>query len=599
MINQNIFGIINNLSLWFLSILIVSVFAWFKFHKMKEEHNNQLRKEKMDNEFLATILNHVSECALVIDENNVIRSINDRVSDYFGDKTENLIGRDIQRLHTDFIADDHREAMKANFAYGNSYQTEVKFFSPDGAVIPFDIQIIQYIFNNKSYYGVIARDVHAIIGREKTISEQEHRLDEISHIAKLGYWEINHITGEISWSRELYNILGYEINAVKPNLDMLFSRVHPDDVEQMTKAFVDALQNQEMVDIRSRILDVDNNTIDVIIRIRHIFSADNEHTSTIGLIQDITEEGELRDNLELQHQYYRFIAESSDLLILTTNAEGGIADVNPFIEKLTGKRKQELIGKPADTIFGKVGRWHSENVDDLGSYEVGLRIEDKDGEDRHILWNTREIKYRNVDVRLSLGMDATETVRYKRQYEYQAYHDVVTGLPNRFKIEEVMDRYIERNLDKHWKNMALLFISLTRFMEVSDLYGMEVEDKLIIAVSDRLKAHFGRLGLLARFNNDLLAFFLPEPTKRGGVSTICNQILDALKEPFEIDDYRFSVGAQIGVAQFPDDAANRKELERMAHAAVNQARSDRNIDYYVFDNALKESIDYSRSNFNA
>lgn len=594
----NFYGIIGNISLWLVIIIGLTAFFVYRFHGQKKQYDERLARIKQDNEFFAEMLNLVSDFVVLVDSNKTVRQINRKVEEYFGRKANFLVGKNIQRLRTNFVLEDHREAMNNNFAYGASYTTEVEFYGSGEEAIPFAVEIFRFTFDEKPYYGVVARDLQKIVERENLLAEQENKLGEMEHIAKLGYWEINHATGEIAWSRELYHILGYEVNKVKPNLDVLFSQVHPDDVGQVSRAFVNALQNQEIVDIRSRIIRVNGEMLDVIIRIRHIFTAKNEHLSTIGLIQDITEMGELQDSLEVTNKFSNLLIENGDFLVLTTSPEGVILNVNPYIEKLTGLSRDELIGQPAKTIFGRMGGRYAKRLDRLKTYDGTLQMKDVDGKVHHILWTTSDFKVKDkVDAKVSIGLDATETINYRVKFEHQATHDPVTDLPNRFKLEDVLARYLERNADNPEKTMSLLFIALTNFNEFNDLYGLEVGDAIVKEVAARLDKDLGQYGLVARFSTDLMAIFVPDARRGGGIEALCQQVLRTTDRPIAIDEYQFVIGAQIGVARFPEDGADRDELLRCAHAAVNRARRDENIGYYIFDRQLKEEMDRSSSDY--
>ncbi|MCQ4823126.1 hypothetical protein, partial [Eubacterium callanderi] len=98
------------------------------------------------------------------------------------------------------------------------------------------------------------------------------------------------------------------------------------DQERVTKAFLDAFQNQETVDIHHRIITTKNEVVDVFIRIRHTFSSKNEHLSTIGIVQNITEKKELRDNLDFQNQFSKAVVDNSDMLVLTTDENNNILE---------------------------------------------------------------------------------------------------------------------------------------------------------------------------------------------------------------------------------------------------------------------------------
>ena len=283
-----LYGITGNASLWLLIILGLVIAAVSICLRQRRRLGEALEALEMRNQILVSLGNMTASCVIILDKKGDICHVNRAVERYYGKPASQIVGKNIQRFHTDFSAAEHRNTMKVNFDLGISYNTSVLFYTADGKTIPFDVEIQRFTFKERHYYGIVAQDTQWLKTRERHIREQEERLGEIEAIADMGYWEINHQTGEVFWSRQLYHILGCEINAVKPNLDMLFSQVHPEDQSRVIKAFTAAFQNQATVDISHRLVRQDGEVIAVIVRIRHTFSRKNEHLSTIGLVQKIT-----------------------------------------------------------------------------------------------------------------------------------------------------------------------------------------------------------------------------------------------------------------------------------------------------------------------
>ncbi|MEG0379371.1 MAG: PAS domain S-box protein, partial [Eubacterium sp.] len=402
----------------------------------------------------------------------------------------------------------------------------INLYQADRTVVPFDVEMHRFSYGEKNYYAIVAIDRKRLQERERYIEEQSNRLMEIEHIASLGYWVLNQQTKEVTWSRELYEILGYEINTIKPNMDVVFSIVHPADQERVTKAFLGAIQNQQAVDIHHRIISIKNEVLDVIVRIRHRFSEKNEHLSTIGIVQNITEQKEMQKQLNYQSHFSKAIVDDSDVLVLITDEQDRIVDVNPYIETITGKSSQELVGVAAETIFGKF------------QYMPGKKsrsIVDKDGRIRWIYWNSRTLSYfdgRNVIV--GVGLDVSEGVEYRQKFEYLAYHEPVTGMSSRLKLSEVLERY----------------------------FGSQIGDQLIQQVCGELYNKVGHYGLLARYSDDTLIMFLPNRNAQEKIESICEEILKILNTACEIEGKSLMLGGQIGIAKYPDDAESKDELMR-------------------------------------
>ncbi|MEG0377325.1 MAG: diguanylate cyclase [Eubacterium sp.] len=584
-----------NVSLWLLIIVVIVALFIYLVSKNKNKYEKMKKSYGMNMWLISTMLNFVHDCVILIDETGNIIKINKKVEEYYKKPADKIIGKNVQRFHIDFDYEKHRNSMKERFEFGDVYKVIVNYFTPENNVVPFDVEIHQFIVKGEEiYYGIVAHDIKKSRENEDFIYKQQEKLKEIEHFAKLGFWEINHQNKQVNWSRELYSIFGYEVNTVKPNLDMLFSMVHVGDRNRVTKAFLDAFQNQKTIDIHHRLVNTKDEIVEVIVRIRHTFSENNEHLSTIGIVQDITEEKELRDSLNFQTRFSKAILDNSDILVLTIKEDDIILDANPFIEELTGVPKEELIGQPAAAIFGQVNKRYMRQINAINTPSRPIQMFDKDGHMRYILWNTRELTYLKEErVRVSIGLDVTEGAEYRQKFEHLAYHEPITDLPNRRKLSQVLERYFEKNSGKKDKNMALLFIDLTCYKDVNDLYGYTVGDALVKKVCDRLKDEIGHYGLLARHSDDLLVLFLPNRNVQEKIESICFDVIRILNLPCRVNDTNLVMGGQVGVAKYPEDADSMNDLLRFADAALNCARKDPTIDYYFFDDALKEKLSSS------
>lgn len=580
--NFLIFGLVSNISFWLLIIIGLAIGFSCYIHKIKQTYIENESIFLLDKGLYRTMLNMVSDCVILLSEDGTVLRVNKKLSEYYGGLADKIEGKNYQRFNTDFNYEEHKNNMKLNFDLGTTYTFSVNLYQSNRDVVPFDVEIHRFSYAEKNYYAVVAVDRKRLQERERYIEEQSNRLMEIEHIAGLGYWVLNQQTKEVAWSRELYEILGYEINNIKPNMDIVFAMVHPADQERVTKAFLGAFQNQQAVDIHHRIISIRNDTLDVIVRIRHRFSEKSEHLSTIGIVQNITEQKEMQEHLNYQSHFSKAIVDDSDLLVLITDEDDSIIDVNPYIETITGKTNQELVGVRAETIFGKFQHMPGKK---------SRSIVDKDGRTRWIYWNSRTLPYfdgRSVVV--GVGLDVSEGAEYRQKFEYLAYHEPVTGMSSRLKLSEVLERYFEKNAGKAEKHMALLDISLTQYQHINRLYGSQIGDQLILQVCKKLYSKVGHYGLLARYGDDTLIMFLPNRNAQEKIELICQEILETLNTACQVEGKTFIMGGQIGIAKYPNDAESKDELMRFAEEAMNQAKENPAVDYYFFDEALRKKM---------
>jgi diguanylate cyclase (GGDEF)-like protein len=142
---------------------------------------------------------------------------------------------------------------------------------------------------------------------------------------------------------------------------------------------------------------------------------------------------------------------------------------------------------------------------------------------------------------------------------FLALHDELTGLPNRRlfqdRLSSAMDRARRTNA-----LMALLVIDLNRFKQVNDSFGHHVGDLLLHRVAAAFAGRVRRSDTVARTGGDEFSVILEEPTSRADAMQVSEALLELLKEPLLLEDCKVQAGASIGIAVFPEDAADMESL---------------------------------------
>jgi diguanylate cyclase (GGDEF)-like protein len=175
---------------------------------------------------------------------------------------------------------------------------------------------------------------------------------------------------------------------------------------------------------------------------------------------------------------------------------------------------------------------------------------------------------------LSSGIDVTERLEAEQQIAYLAYHDSLTGLPNRALLAEHLELALAR-ARRTSASVALLYLDLDDFKLVNDSLGHQAGDELLCQIAMRLQDRRRQTDLLARQGGDEFLLLLSDVAGDAVAiaRTAAEGILDALARPFSIAGTDFHVGASIGVGVFPRDANDAEELLRHADAAMYQAKA--------------------------
>ncbi|UTA49081.1 EAL domain-containing protein [Simiduia sp. 21SJ11W-1] len=168
--------------------------------------------------------------------------------------------------------------------------------------------------------------------------------------------------------------------------------------------------------------------------------------------------------------------------------------------------------------------------------------------------------------------DVTEKRRYLAEMEYQAQHDSLTGLPNRnFMYRTIKEQLSER---PESQKMALLLIDLNRFKDLNDTLGHLIGDKLLKQIGPRLQDELSDVdSFVARLGGDEFAVFLPQIRNPQQAVVIAHRLLEAIREPYELEGFNSEIGAAIGISLRPDQANDVSTLMRYADVAMYNAKS--------------------------
>jgi diguanylate cyclase (GGDEF)-like protein len=172
------------------------------------------------------------------------------------------------------------------------------------------------------------------------------------------------------------------------------------------------------------------------------------------------------------------------------------------------------------------------------------------------------------------------TVRRKAEEKLRVVstHDALTALPNRTLLHERLSHALAR-AQRHGRLLAVLFVDLDRFKNVNDTLGHEAGDKLLQVAAQRLYDCLRETDTMARQGGDEFVVLMDELTDREPISGVSQRILDAVAEPFVIDDQELHITASIGISVYPDDG---RTLLKNADIAMYRAKEKGKNNYQFY-----------------
>jgi diguanylate cyclase (GGDEF)-like protein len=188
-----------------------------------------------------------------------------------------------------------------------------------------------------------------------------------------------------------------------------------------------------------------------------------------------------------------------------------------------------------------------------------------------------------------VARDVTDRKRAEAMVEYQAYHDLLTGLPNRVLFSDRVSTSIT-HAKRNNKMLAVMFIDLDRFKYVNDTQGHIIGDELLRVVAKRIKSVLRETDTVARIGGDEFLVLLPVIANRSDAEKVAGKILDQIRKPISINQNEFNITASIGVSIFPEHGKSLEALAKNADIAMYSVKGKGKDNYHFFTDGMNVAI---------
>ena len=315
-----------------------------------------------------------------------------------------------------------------------------------------------------------------------------------------------------------------------------------------------------------------------------------------GIAMDLTERLETEEALRLRD---RAVEVSVDpvLIVSTGDPEMPLIYVNAAFERITGYRREEVIGRNCRLLQGndhdqpeldKIRR----AIDEKRDGQALLRNYRKDGS---LFWNmlyvapVRDPRSGAVTHFVGVQHDITELKRYQDELEHQANHDALTGLANRNLLKDRLHQQLAL-AHRYKRSFSVAFIDLDNFKLINDSLGHDVGDRLLRIAGERLSACVRDGDTVARPGGDEFVLLVAERSNEGGAYRVVQRVMAALAPPFQIDRREFNVTCSVGIASFPRDGQDAETLLRNADTAMYRAKEAGRNTFQLYSSEMNVNV---------
>ena len=296
----------------------------------------------------------------------------------------------------------------------------------------------------------------------------------------------------------------------------------------------------------------------------------------------VRSEGEARLSSLVEH--------ASDMICILDH-EAIVRYVSPSIERVLGERPEAVLGRDLSELLHPDDRAaalaHIEHIAVQGAAPspTEFRLRHGSGE-----WRDVEALATNLLDNQSVGgivlnvRDVSERKAFEAQLTHQAFHDTLTGLPNRALFRDRLEQALERKR-RVGEPAAILFLDLDDFKAINDSLGHALGDDLLRIVSERLVGAIRSSDTAARLGGDEFAILIDDPGDERYVIDVVERIMNALAEPAMLDHHEVTIKPSIGIAFSDGDvlgAGGAEEMVRNADVAMYLAKDQGKGRYQIF-----------------
>lgn len=310
---------------------------------------------------------------------------------------------------------------------------------------------------------------------------------------------------------------------------------------------------------------------------------------------------ERADQVIATSQKIASLIEQTPLGFIEWNQQREIIGWNPAATAIFGYDKEEALGRTTDFLFDQEKSFLLQQVENdlflFGKDFTGTAENiTRDGTIIICEWNDTPLfdDAMNVVGAASFVEDVTDRVKLETRIKQQAYFDPLTGLPNRHRLMEELNRVVALAQRKQ-SYCSLLFIDLDHFKEINDTRGHHYGDLALTLFAQRLRKIIRTEEAVARLGGDEFVVLLEnlgteEEPSRLRISQVAEKIIDAAREPFVIKDEKFRISCSIGIVLFNDGSCDGDAILQQADKALYTIKREGKSNYYFHNQKLPSEL---------
>ncbi|MGN2437453.1 putative bifunctional diguanylate cyclase/phosphodiesterase [Pseudomonas syringae] len=435
---------------------------------------------------------------------------------------------------------------------------------------------------------------------ERLLEETRARLELALDLAQMGTWDLDITHSRLQASARASFLHGMDAQPFDDDSRLFFERLPAEERDRVRAAYTAALESrQDCLQMTYRFQMKDGTSRLIESRARIYRDEIGNPVKLAGTLLDITQQCVQAALEASEEKFAKAFHSSPDSITITEIESGRYVEVNDGFCRLTGFSAREVLGRTAHEI----GIWtdtvqREYMIDELRQkgrmHHREMNGRDKNGAPLVLDVSVEFITLNNTACLLMNARDIGQLKSAQAQIQHLAYHDPLTGLPNRALL---MDRLSQQVSLLQHQNLrgALLFLDLDHFKHINDSLGHPVGDSVLSVIAARLEASVRQEDTVARLGGDEFVVLicgldgsLEHVTHQ--VRVLADNLRVLLAEPMFLDGHRLQVTPSVGIVLIPDDGLTPADLLKRADIALYRAKdSGRNASQF-FHVSMQQAV---------
>jgi diguanylate cyclase (GGDEF)-like protein/PAS domain S-box-containing protein len=448
--------------------------------------------------------------------------------------------------------------------------------------------------DEEKFFSMAADTMAGVIERKRGVEALNKSKERLQTLSKATFEGVSVVKGEmiVDCNNQLAEMLGYKPEDIIGEEYIEF--IHPDDRTLVRESVMDRRGDPYEL----RVICKDGST--------KIVEAHGQSETIYGEEYRVTA---LRDMTKRKEAEADLVRSEERFVQAMKGANDGLWDWDlKTNEVYFSPRWKSMLGYADDELENDFETWERlvEPEDLIGAkrciddyltgkapkYEVEFRMRHKKGHWVCILARAFAVRSESDGMPLRLvgtHVDITERKQAVESIVHMAYHDSLTGLPNRALLTDHLCLMLAAT-QRRKILAAVLFIDLDRFKLINDTLGHTRGDEVLKVVASRLQKHTRKSDTIARQGGDEFILLIQDLNRVEDIAKVAENIFSAFKEPFDLGEHNFSITVSMGISIYPNDGEDADTLIKNADIALYAAKDEGRNNYQLYNASMNKSI---------